>query len=203
MGYYVRVLSKNSAIVSIDAIKSVIKQNGFNVRIDVDDESSVSWEQITVLHEDQIPICVIERNDVIEGSLGQDELEEFLDEIPDYKPQSSVKWLKKYLKDVKVIYAIQILRGIDIDDGWDIMGSIKEVIWSRLGGILQADSEGFSNEDGYHILWQFDDNVSGSWQMALLNMWGKWIKFKMDLSDESQRKEFMAGRVPKSAELIE
>lgn len=46
----------------------------------------------------------------------------------------------------------------DRDDGWDALDAVKNRIWSFAPSILQADNEGFSNEDGYHVLWQFTEN---------------------------------------------
>ena len=141
----------------------------------------------------------IERNLVIEGELGQEELEEFREDIKDCKPNSAVKWLDKYFDNVKVIYAFQLLNAAMEDQNFEVVGSIKATIWNKLGGLLQADNEGFSNEDGYHILWQFVDNVTGDWNMAVKNIFGKWTNFKMDLGDKKQREEFWLGKVPKNA----
>ena len=141
----------------------------------------------------------IERNPVIEGELGQDELQEFREDIQENKPTSAVKWLDKYFDKVKVIYAFQLLDASMEDKNFEIVGSIKTTIWNRLGGLLQADKEGFSNEDGYHILWQFADNVTGDWSMAVKNIFGQWTNFTMDLGDKKQREEFWTGKVPKAA----
>jgi hypothetical protein len=64
---------------------------------------------------------------------------------------------------------------------------------------MQADGEGFTNEEGYHILWQFHDGVTGEWNMAVRNFFGQWTRFTMDLGDNLQRKEFLNGKVPKGA----
>ena len=58
---------------------------------------------------------------------------------------------------------------------------------------------GFSNEDGYHVLWQFSDDVDGDWWMAVLQD-GAWQRFKMDLGNESQRLAFKKGEVPDGVE---
>jgi hypothetical protein len=72
----------------------------------------------------------------------------------------------------------------------------------RRGGILQADGEGFSNEDGYLILWQFADTVDGDWNMAVLDKDGSWIRFQMNLGDPEQRAAFLKGRVPEGAKIL-
>jgi hypothetical protein len=95
--------------------------------------------------------------------------------------------------------AIQILSGSDRDDGWDSTHAIQEEIRDSVGGIFQADHEGFSNEDGDHILWEFDDSVTGPWNMAVLGPDGDWIPFEMELGDRRQREAFWAGEVPDGA----
>jgi hypothetical protein len=79
--------------------------------------------------------------------------------------------------------------------------ALQGAIWTKVGGVLQADSEGFTNEDGYNILWQFSDGVKGKWNMAILED-EKWIPFEMDLGNAEQRREFFDGRVPPGACLL-
>ncbi|WP_454047537.1 hypothetical protein [Chryseobacterium sp. Marseille-Q8038] len=88
------------------------------------------------------------------------------------------------------------------EENFSIVETIKSVIWSKVGGIFQADNEGFSNENGYHILWQFSEDVTGEWNMAVKNFFGGWTNFTMDLGDEIQRKEFLAGKVPNNAKKL-
>ena len=141
----------------------------------------------------------IERNPVLDGELGQEELNEFKDEIEDCKPASAVKWLINYFDKVKVIYAFQMLNAAFENGNYDIVNSIRTIIWHTTGGISQADLEGFSNEDDFHILWQFTDNVTGEWSCAVLNSLDSWENFVLDLGDKTQRQEFQDGKVPKNA----
>src|SRR5690349_19293520 len=53
------------------------------------------------------------------------------------------------------IYAFQILSGAASGDGWGAIDIVRTAIKKVVGGIIQADREGFSNEDENHILWQF------------------------------------------------
>jgi len=57
------------------------------------------------------------------------------------------------------------LHGTEVDNGFEIMHRVYASVWSLAGGILQADQEGFSNESGHTILWQFSDNVRGAWNV--------------------------------------
>jgi hypothetical protein len=108
--------------------------------------------------------------------------------------------LQSYLQIVRTIYSLQVLSGASPENGWDILGAVKTAIWHIGGDIFQADGEGFSNEDGYHIVWQFSDRVAGNWWMAVLKD-GQWVSFEMDLGDSAHRAAFCAGLVPAGARL--
>ncbi len=142
-------------------------------------------------------IAMIERNPVEHGELGTKELEEFRDEVGELKPESAARWLQGYLEHVRRIYMFQLLGGTEEAGGWDAVHAVQWEIWTTLGGILQADGEGFSNEDGYHILRQFSDDVTGPWNMAVLDATSRWVPFEMDLGDPGHRRAFLAGEVPK------
>jgi hypothetical protein len=87
------------------------------------------------------------------------------------------------------------LSGTDHKNGWEILGAVKDRIWSFAPSIMQADREGFSNEDGYHILWQFSESVDGAWWMGVLRD-NKWVHFQMDLGDRKHREAFFRGEIP-------
>ena len=200
MGYYIRVLGITDPNLHIDELIKGLSNDGLTATFDIDPtESPDNWTVIGVANSDGEELMQIERNPVVEGELGQEEIEEFREDIKDCKPNSAVKWLDKYFDKVKVIYAFQLLNAAMEDNNFEIVGSIKATIWNKLGGLLQADNEGFSNEDGYHILWQFADNVTGEWSMSVKNLFGNWTNFTMDLGDKKQREEFWAGKVPKGS----
>ncbi len=200
MGYYIRVLGIADPNIHIDDLISGLANDGLTAKFSLDEnETADNWTVINVTNSDGNDLMQIERNPVIEGELGKEELEEFREDIKDYKPTSAVKWLDKYFDKVKVIYAFQLLNTSFDDNNFPIVGSIKSTIWNKTGGIFQADNEGFSNEQGYYILWQFSDNVTGDWNMAVKNFFGNWTNFTMDLGDHKQREEFWKGNVPKGA----
>lgn len=175
-----------------------------NAGLEIDPtEQPGKWTILYISNADGKALAKLERNAVIEGELGQEELDEFKEDIQYYKPTSAVKWLTNYLDKVKVIYAFQMLNEAFEDGNFEVVSNIKAKIWNKTKGILQADNEGFSNEDGYHILWQFSDNVSGDWSCAVLNSFGGWDTFIMDLKDKTQRTEFQNGKVPKNAKRLQ
>ncbi len=66
----------------------------------------------------------------------------------------------------------------------------------ELGGILRADLEGFRNEEGFQITWEFVDRVKGECAMAVLDPNDHWIAFRMDLGNKQHREAFCEGRIP-------
>lgn len=203
MPYYIRVLGSQDPNIHIDELIDALKQDGLSAKFEFDpNEQPGNWTMVDIFNNDGEALAQIERNPVVDGELGQDELNEFREIIQDYKPLSAVKWLTNYFDTIKVIYAIQLLNAAFDNNNFEIIGSIKTKIWNKTKGILQADNEGFSNDDGYHILWQFSDNVSGDWSCAVLNSSSSWTNFIMDLGDTTQREEFQNGNVPKNAKRL-
>lgn len=195
MGYYIRILGKNDARISIEDLRASLP-TGSRFEIEAEGLDMERWSQIILRHQNGPDIALIERNPVVPGGLGKEEIDEFAAEIEGEKPTSAARWLHQYLPTVTVIYALQLLKGADVDDGWNAVHAVQSRIWSRVGGILQADGEGFSNEDGYHILWQFSEDVDGDWSMAVLGDHGKWTAFKMNLGEPAHRLAFLQGKVP-------
>ncbi|GAB2811027.1 hypothetical protein [Ferruginibacter profundus] len=203
MGYYIRILGSQNPDIQVDELIQSLAADGLTAKFEFDPtEEPSKWTMLDILNADGEPLAQLERNPVIEGELGQEELNEFKEDIQDYKPASAVKWLTNFFDKVKVIYAFQMLNAAFDDGNFEVIDNIKTKIWNKTKGILQADNEGFSNEDGHHILWQFSDTVTGDWSCAVRNWLGKWEKFVMDLGDTNQRQEFQDGKVPKKAKRI-
>jgi hypothetical protein len=201
MAYYIRVLSPESAQVPRSTIEKSIGDLGLPLTIS-GDRSDADWEEIVVSHPDGKHIAAIECNRVGPGGIAEEEIDEFLDEVSECQPAAAAAWLTTYLPTVQVIYAIQGGSGTDVGRGWDAIGAVMDAIRSSVKGIVQADNEGFSNEEGYHILWQFPPEVTGTWSMAVLKD-DRWHKFRMDLGNETQRAHFLNGDVPPGVELID
>ena len=195
MGYYIRILSPTDNCVPYAELQASLVSDTPSATLTIEAGSEANWEQIILSHPNGTEMAVVERNSVNAGSLGAEELQEFREEIADCAPASAVAWLIDYFSRVRTIYAFQLLSGTEAEGGWDILEALRDAIWQRSKGIFQADGEGFSNEEGYHILWQFSDSVSGSWWMGVLQD-GSWVNFEMELGDPQHRQAFLRGEVP-------
>ncbi|MGA8938482.1 MAG: hypothetical protein WB439_04880 [Acidobacteriaceae bacterium] len=192
MGYYIRVLSKHAGDIPLDKLLEAARP----AVLENPEEAGNPWQALLLKHPAGGPIAVIERNLVVDGELAADEVQEFIEEVADCKPTTAAKWLQDYLPGVKVIYAFQVLNGAYESGGWDALHSVYSTIWKSTGGILQADAEGFSNEDGLTVLWQFSEEASGPWNVAVLDSQGKWKGFSIDLEKREHREAFQQGCVP-------
>ena len=129
MGYYIRVLAISDININIDDIISELEKNDLQAEFSIDEnETSSNWTVINVANSNGDDLMQIERNPVVDGELGQEELEEFREDIKDYKPASAVKWLDKYFDKVKVIYAFQLLDASFNDNNFPIVESIRTTI---------------------------------------------------------------------------
>jgi hypothetical protein len=194
MAYYIRVLSTSRDCIPVQSLRKTLKRAKLEASVTDVTGPPHKWEQFTLNHGDS-GVAVVERNPISRGSLGQEELEEFRSEILRSKPSSASGWLTDYFGKVRCIYAFQLLNGTDEPGGREILDTVFNAIRSVAPSIVQADFEGFSNEDGYHILWQFNDSAKGKWWMAILKN-GDWVTFQMELGNKKHRAAFKMGRVP-------
>lgn len=195
MAYYTRVLSKQEEFPALDELALSIRSDHPDYKLTLEDGTEEEWESLLLSGNDGVEVAVIERASVYDGSVGQDDIADFLEDLRDCKPESGVEWLTEYLADVKTIYAFQHLQGSETEDGSNALHALRTTLWERGDAIIQADGEGFTNEDGYHIVWQFSDSVSGPWNMAVLQE-DTWHHFRMDLGDPDHRAAFFRGEVP-------
>ena len=200
MGYYIRVLSTSAEFPPLSQLRTALEEFKCKATIESDDADD-DWESFTLSHPNGgDAIAMVERNPVSPGELGEEELDEFRESLADVQPKSAVDWLQDYFQKIKTIFAFQLLNGTDSDQGWEKLYAVRTVIKNFAPSISQADLEGFSNEDGFQITWEFSDTVSGDWNMAVLKD-GKWVAFEMELGNQAQRRAFKAGMVPQGAKL--
>jgi hypothetical protein len=195
VAYYTRVLSKDPDSPSVEELARLIRDTHPDFKLTLESGEEEDWESLLLSGNDEVEVAVLERNPVYDGSTGQDEIADFLEDIQDCKPETGVLWLADYLAEVKTVYALLHLQGADTEEGGNVLHALRSALWERGDAILQADNEGFTNEEGFHILWQFSDSVSGPWNMGVYKD-DVWYHFKMDLGDPDHRAAFLEGEVP-------
>jgi hypothetical protein len=195
MPYSTRVLSQEEDFPSFEDLAAFVRDGHPDCKLTLESGDAQDWESLLLATTDEVEIAVLERNPVDDGSTGQDEIADLLEDMQDCKPESSVQWLDGFLSEVKTVYTFQHLQGAETVDGGNALHALRSHLWERGDAILQADGEGFTNEEGYHIVWQFSDAISGPWNMGVYKD-DLWHHFKMDLGDPGHRAAFLAGEVP-------
>ena len=195
MAYYTRVLSKDEEYPPFDDLAQFIHSEHPGYKLTVEEGSEEEWQSLLLSGDDDVEVALIERNPVLDGSVGQDEIADFIEDLQDCKPETGVQWLTEYLGEVRTVYAFQHLQGSETEEGGNTLHALRSHLWGRGDSIIQADLEGFTNEEGYHIVWQFSESVSGPWNMGVFQD-GTWYHFTMDLGDPDHRAAFLNGEVP-------
>ncbi len=195
MSYYTRVLSKQEEAPTIDELVSFLQADHPQYRLTIEEGGEEEWESLLLSDNDEVEVAVIERSPIYDRSLGQDVIADFLEDLRDAKPESGVEWLEGFFDEVKTVYSFHHLLGSETVEGGNALHALRSMLWERGDAILQADNEGFTNEEGFHIVWQFSDSVSGAWNMGVYKD-DQWHHFKMDLGDPDHREAFLNGDVP-------
>lgn len=203
MSYYLRILGTENPDIHLDEILTALDREELSgtVRI-LKNEKPDRWSRFELRNDDEELLATIVRDAVKGDGLGKEELDEFRETILEFQPASAAKWLNSFFDQVAVIYALQVTEAGLEEDNYPVVIATQECIWDKVKGILHADEEGFSNEDGYLILWQFADDIDGPWNCAVLDAAGEWQQFSMELGDKAQRKAFKEGIVPPGAKLL-
>lgn len=135
MSYYIRVLAEKADIVPVATIRQWLQEKGLeDMTVVVEDGDEASWNEISLRRKRRRRLVVIERNPVTPGSLGAEEIQEFLEEVSRAKPKSGADWLREYLPRVRAVYAFQLLFDISSDADWQVVHEVQGRIWETLGG---------------------------------------------------------------------
>jgi len=141
MPYYSRVLSKDEAFPAFEELAELIRAQHPDFRLSIESGDEEEWESLLLSSVDEVEVAVVERNPVFDGSTGQDEIADFLEDIQDCKPQSGVQWLAEYLEEVKTVYAFQHLQGSEMEEGGNALHALRSALWERGDAIIQATAK--------------------------------------------------------------
>lgn len=195
MAYYMRLFTKSRSQPSVGELHAAIEATtGVAPVLAIEPGVELNWNQLVVCTPSGRQVCVLERNSRGDG-LFEEELGECKDELLDCAPRRGVEWVLQFLDAACATYAVRFLEA-GFEDGVQpspsgVLASLKSI----LGGIIQADAEGFTNEEGYSVVWQFSDKATGKWNFAVLEDDGLWRTVSFDLSDDQQRQAFQHGTI--------
>ena len=145
MPLYFRILGLKNPNISLEKdLIPCLESNDFKLHIDIlEGKDTDCWSELKISDLDGITLLLLERNPVVRGELGKEELEEMKRDIQDFKPKSAVRWLNRYLEKIVVIYALELQEAIFQEKYYPILDILKNKIHELIGGIFQADDEDF------------------------------------------------------------
>lgn len=190
MGYYVRLLAVSEKIVSFHEI---VKQGN---AIKLTSGTDTTWQKIEIYEPEDSLISILDREPFTLGSPAEAILAKLKESINNSYPVSAREWIKRYLPGITAIYSFQLVSNHITAKGWPTLGRIQNLLKDTLGGIIQADNEGFYNERGDYILWQMYAGAKGTIPAATLDDKGEWISYQLKLNDEEAIERFKQGLVP-------
>jgi hypothetical protein len=190
MTYKVRLLTTSEEVIPFSHIQPLAEQKLIS-------GTDQLWERIEIYSSSDNLLSTLERDIIEPGSVGEATLKELTRKIQDKYPVKTRQWLKNYFTTVKAIYTFNIFPDRMTKKTWPILGGVQNFLKQSLNGIIQADNEGFYNEDGDYILWQMYDGTTGNIQAANLTENGEWITFSLRLDDEKAVDSFKQGVIPK------
>lgn len=197
MPYYLRLFSQREERLTLAAVRDLLDDT---LVLEIEEGNAGDWQALLISTGDGEEICLLERSD---EELLREEVEEFHAELAWALPANAAAWVAEYLGAARLLVSCQFLAAASEDAYASVPAEALWAIRNRLGdGILQADHEGFSNREGYLVVWQFSDGVEGDWNMAVMDGRGGWLSFTMDLGNEEHRRAFRAGKIPRGVKVI-
>ena len=142
--------------------------------------------------------ATIERNLVGPGTLGAEEVAEFMDTLDQGGPPSAGRWLTDYLESVRAIYAIRIYPDAMKDDpkAFETVYELRTALHRIIGGIGRWGELGYTNDQDRLIWCRRDRNVSGMTAASMLDEFsGRWIEIEVNLDDPTEFQAFQNGEI--------
>ena len=159
-----------------------------------------SWTTLTLYLDNGEAVVEIEKyaeqDETLRDAI-QDTVRMLLDDKNPVKPTSAVKWLCQFMSRVKVLYVFRPMQAINTEAGWELFNEVWTNLRETLHGIVHLDEEGFTNEHGAQITWEYPGDETGDLKVAVLNEKGQeWIEYTLNLANHEHRELFIAGKVP-------
>ena len=201
MSHYVRILARQTDLPSLATLEARMHEKGLSVMLKMDKGSPTEWLQLTASHTSGTPITCVERDIVAASRTAKREITELIKDAQNGLPKTSRAWVVNFLSSVKAIYAFQVLRGKEEQNGWAIFDCLLAAIFDSSQGIIHADREGFSNEFGDDALWLCSKPFGEVRRVAVLGGYC-WLRFDLNLQNHKHCAAFRRGEVPDGVQTI-
>lgn len=201
MDFFIRLFSKTDKRLQREVLLGAFYNQKNRKGIVIEEEKTSTHNHFLVKKKNKELLMIIELLPKLKDE-DNAKLNEIIFSLKEKKPKNSAKWMEKYLKKTKSIYEFVPLLDLESAEDWDIVTELYHEAWVYLRGVYQIKDEGFTNESGDIILWDFPFSATGQRVMAVKTITGRWKTFLMDLESTIQRKSFFRGRLPKKTKPI-
>ena len=188
----------------IDFVREMSTDSGDEQQAELVSGKPKDWRQIHVKYPDGSWSFDFERYTVGGSGKWAEDLDFFRGWLGVVEPAVNTQWLTQYLTRVQTVYMFRCASSAPagtLDLVNEIVDSLRHDDENVGGhsGLLYAEGEGWSNEGGQHLTWEFSDRATGLWWMALSCDEG-WTVFQVELGNREHRSAFKAGKVPTGVE---
>jgi hypothetical protein len=190
MGYCVRLLTSSVERVPLQKIRD----QAVSLQLVSGDETA--WDKIEISQPVGSLIAVLERYSISAEGTAAIEMQIVKETLQGSYPLNAREWIRNYMAGIRVIYTFRLEGEQITSQGWPILGRVQNLLKDTLGGIIQADQEGFYNEEGNYILWQMYDGAAGTIPAAVLNDEREWTAYQLRLNDSAAVELFKQGSLP-------
>jgi hypothetical protein len=201
MNYQTRLFCQTKKKLTSDILSSGLKNELLAQNLLFETEKTDTHNQIIIKKNKLELIIIIE---LLPEKKEEDKikLKNIIEYLEKKLPKKNMKWVKKYISKTKIFYEFIPLSTFESDEDWEILSIIQTEAWANSRGIFQYIDEGFTNESGDLVLWDYPFSITGKRIAAVKDFTRRWKTFEMDLESINQRKSFFEGKVPKNSKLI-
>ena len=144
MGYYMRFFDTSEELLSIREIEMGLKEKDPSFRVDVPKDGAGTSG---ILYRDESIYAEIEINQPGDG-LFENEIEEMLEFLEDASSGNRER-VEDTLKNAKRTISLRVLhQDRDPNETFDGLGNLWTLLFATRKGLLQADGEGYYDENG-------------------------------------------------------
>ncbi|MDY0361920.1 MAG: hypothetical protein RBR08_10735 [Desulforegulaceae bacterium] len=201
MNYQTRLFCQTKKKLTSDILSSGLKNEPLAQNLLFETEKTDTHNQIIIKKNRLELIIIIE---LLPEKKEEDKikLKNIIEYLEKKLPKKNMRWVKKYISKTNIFYEFIPLSSFESDEDWEILSMIQTEAWANSRGIFQYIDEGFTNESGDLVLWDYPFSITGKRIAAVKDFTRRWKTFEMDLESINQRKSFFEGKVPKNSKLI-
>jgi hypothetical protein len=191
-----RYLTPSDEVPPASELEELFADGWLDCSLHVSRRDGESWERLDLVGPENKWFAVEVHRHAVQ--YGEADIEDMLGNPKKARPACNVCWLRSYLPQVRTGYYLRLHGGHEY---WSKpVYELRDYLEEVHPLILWAEFEGWSNEEGEHITWEFTPRVSGPWWMGLL-IDGRWHRFRMELGNKVHRDCFTSGIVPPGLEV--